>query len=458
MEAEPGSDFSTEPALSSQPETKPESSEATLAELESKLAEEGAVYGELLAALDRLSENPAPYDRDPEIPKRLEELNRAPALDVPDRRALPGGLRGLFRRIVHRVVEPELSALELALDNERSFNSTLVQFLNRFSEATNRVAAREAELTSTVVRFAQRIDRLADAKDRLYASLGNRRADLLIEAMDKRLMSVRLGLTRAQERLEGLSSSVALARAEIVAPEAAVGRKPEGAAARADRFADVHYLAFENRFRGSSEELGRRLRDYVPYFDSHAPVLDLGCGRGEFLELLRDSGIEALGIDGNREMVHACRDRGLQAEVGDLIDYLEHRDSGSAGGIFAAQVVEHLPPQLIRKVVAECHRVLRDDGRLILETVNPKSLLALVESFYRDLTHQKPLHPDTLDFLLRAVGFREVETRFASPVSERARLLAVPAETAASGTLNQNFEKLNAILFGDQDYAAIGTK
>ena len=444
--------------MSFQPETKPESSEATLAELESKLAEEDALYGELLAALDRLSENPAHYDRDPEIPKRLAELNQAPSLHAPERGALPGGLKGFFRRIVRRLVEPELSVLELALDKERSFNSMLVQFLNRFSEATNQVTAREAEFSSTVVRFAQRIDRLADAKDRLYASLGNRRSDLLIEAMDKRLMSVRLDLTRAQERLEGLSASVAIARAEIAAPDEAADRKTEGAAARAERFADAHYLAFENRFRGSSEDLRRRLGPYVTYFDSRSPVLDLGCGLGEFLELLRDSGIEAFGIDGNREMVRACRDRGLQAEEGDLIAYLEERDSDSAGGIFAAQVVEHLPPHLIRKVVAECHRVLRDDGRLILETVNPKSLLALVESFYRDLTHQKPLHPDTLDFMLRAVGFREVEIRFASPVSQRARLLAVSAETDASGTLNQNFEKLNAILFGDQDYAVIGTK
>jgi O-antigen chain-terminating methyltransferase len=129
----------------------------------------------------------------------------------------------------------------------------------------------------------------------------------------------------------------------------------------------------------------------------------------------------------------------------------------SLGGIFAAQVIEHLPPALLRRILTDCHRTLRKGGRLVLETVNPKSLLAFVD-FYRDLTHQKPIHPETLEFLLRACGFVEVGIQFVSPVNERAKLFTLPPDDGASRTLNENFNKLNATLFADQDYAAIATK
>jgi hypothetical protein len=128
------------------------------------------------------------------------------------------------------------------------------------------------------------------------------------------------------------------------------------------------------------------------------------------------------------------------------------------GGIFAAQVVEHLPPPVLREALTASYRALRKGGRIVLETVNTKSVVALVESFYRDLSHQKPLHPETLDFLLRSCGFRDVSIEYRSPVSERAKLLSVPPEDRNARTLNDNFRKLNAFLFGDQDYAAIAMK
>jgi SAM-dependent methyltransferase len=231
-------------------------------------------------------------------------------------------------------------------------------------------------------------------------------------------------------------------------------------APRAERLSEAHYVAFEERFRGSLEEIRRKLSDYVSCFSGAAPVLDLGCGRGEFLDLLREAGLEGMGIDANQDMVARCRERGLSAEVGDVLEFVAAREPGSAGGIFAAQFVEHLPPRVLGGFLESCHRALRPGGRLVLETVNPRSLVALVEAFYRDLTHEKPLHPETLAFILRAAGFRDVSLRYASPVPERARLLPLTAAEAgtAASTLNQNFEKLNAFLFGDQDYAAIATK
>jgi len=436
---------------------EPEPSEATLAELEAKLDEEEKVYLEFLATIDRLAANPAPYERDPGIPGLLSELNRTVAVPPQGEPAPAKGLKGLVRRFARKLVEPDLIRLENALAGQREFDSILVRFLNRFSESANASAARAAELASALVGFAQRIDRLADAKDRLYASLGNRRSDLLLESMDKRVEAVRLGIRKAQERLEGMSTTLSLARAELAARP---GTESGSGAATRERLEEALYVAFEERFRGSSEEIRGKLSDYVPYFRGSAPVLDLGCGRGEFLDLLRKAGIDGLGIDGNAEMIARCRDRGLSAEVGDVIDFVAGREPASFGGIFAAQLVEHLPPRLLGGFLESCHRALRPGGRLVLETVNPRSLVALVEAFYRDLSHEKPLHPETLDFVLRAAGFREVELRYTSPVSERARLLPLTAAELGSGTstINQNFGKLNAFLFGDQDYAAIATK
>ena len=436
------------------------SAEPTLTELKAKLAEEEQLYSELLEKLDTLGRFRAPYDDDESLAPKLESLNHSPALIEPETSSSgPTGLKGLARRFVRRLVEPEINALATALDQQRSFNSSLVQFLNRFAESVNRAAATHAEFTSTLIGFAQRIDRLADSKDRLYASLGNTRADLLLEAMDKRLETVRLGLRQMHQRVEGMDTSLTVARAELrgVAARVDGGAQPNIGPASANSFEAEHYLAFEEIFRGSSEELRSRLRDYVAYFEGRAPVVDLGCGRGEFLELLGEAGVEARGVDGNREMVHACRDKGLTAEVGDIISFVADAASGSVGGLFAAQVIEHLPPSILRKFVGDCFRALRDDGRIVLETVNPESVVALV-GFYRDLTHQKPLHPETLEFMLRAVGFRDVTIRYSSPVSERARLLELTDAGTSTATLNQNFEKLNALLYGDLDYAVIATK
>jgi SAM-dependent methyltransferase len=429
-----------------------EETEATLAELRTKLDEEESIYLDFLARIDRLSANPAPYDRDPRLPDLLVELNRSVAAPAADPAPRPRGFKGLLRRWARRLLEPDLARLEAALAKRRELDSTLVQFLNRLSEHTNASAARGAELASALVGFAQRIDRLADAKDRLYASLGSRRSDLLLEAMDKRLETVRLGLLRAEERIEGTATALALARAEL--------NHRAGAPVARERIEEARYVAFEDRFRGCPQEIRAKLSDYVPLFRDRSPVYDLGCGRGEFLDLLREAGIEGHGVDGNADMVRSCQARGLSAQVDDVIDFVKARPEASAGGLFAAQLIEHLPPRAIAPFLESSYRMLRPGGRLVLETVNPRSLVALVEAFFRDLSHEKPLHPETLDFALRAAGFRDVSIQYRSPVPERARLLPLTeAESGkAASTLNQNFEKLNALLFGDQDYAAIATR
>src|SRR4029078_8250877 len=124
------------------------------------------------------------------------------------------------------------------------------------------------------------------------------------------------------------------------------------------------YAAFENRFRGSAEEIRERLASYAALFEGLAPVVDLGCGRGEFLETLRDKGIAARGVEGNVHQARECRLKGLDVTRGDLLAFLRAEPDGPLGGVFAAQVAEHLPPRVLDQTLREAHRALRPGGLL----------------------------------------------------------------------------------------------
>ncbi len=151
-------------------------------------------------------------------------------------------------------------------------------------------------------------------------------------------------------------------------------------------------------------------------------MLDLGCGRGEFLDLLRAEGIAARGVEGNANAVRECRERGLDVLQGDLVEVLRAQPDASLGGVFAAQVVEHLPPSGARRAARRPTAALRPDGLLVLETVNAASGLAFLDVFIRDLTHERPLHPETLRFMAAAAGFSEARIEMRSPVPEDVRL------------------------------------
>jgi SAM-dependent methyltransferase len=174
--------------------------------------------------------------------------------------------------------------------------------------------------------------------------------------------------------------------------------------AAADAGAEV-YVAFEDFFRGSEELIRERQLAYMPLLSDHGPVLDIGCGRGEMLELLRDRGIEAAGVDLDPAMVEHCRDKGLErVQVADAVDYLEATEAGSLGAVFAAQVIEHLPyPSLLRFLRAS-RRALAPSGLLVAETVNPHAPQAL-KHFWIDPTHQHPLFPEVMVALCRLTGF-----------------------------------------------------
>jgi O-antigen chain-terminating methyltransferase len=183
-------------------------------------------------------------------------------------------------------------------------------------------------------------------------------------------------------------------------------------------------------------------------------VLDVGCGRGELLTILRDAGVDASGVDADADMVAFARGEGLDVTQADLLAHLESLDDGSLGGIFAGQVVEHLPPPALLRFLELAHAKLRDGGLLVAETINPLSPLAL-RNYFADLTHAQPLVPDTLALLAKQAGFASAEIRFLNEPPPTERLREVDIENRA---LADNVARLNSLLFGPLDYAVVARR
>ena len=414
--------------------------------LRKKLDEEESSYAAVLAAIDALATFPLPAEKLPDLPNQMERLNSlwtAPAAPK------GGGLTGRSHRSIWGVMAP-------AIERQAEFNATVVQILNGQVDETARLHARLRDLIAALLRYLQRVLPVMDVRDRMASALATSRAELILEAFDRRQESLgrRLeGLLALRDRLETVSEEVRALRGTLASPP------PKQIAAAAEQAAsDSAYIAFENRYRGSREEIRERLASYVDLFRGLQPVADLGCGRGEFLELLRENGIEGHGVEGNAALVREGLDRGLDVALGDLLSFLRSRADGSLGGIFAAQVAEHLPPPVLQETLREAHRVLRKDGLLVLETVNPRSVLGFLEIYNRDLTHEKPLHPDTLSFLAAAAGFSDVRVELRAPVDAATRLQAVPGEELpprAVEVLNENLRKLNDFLYAPQEYALL---
>lgn len=211
--------------------------------------------------------------------------------------------------------------------------------------------------------------------------------------------------------------------------------------------------AFGDRFRGSPEHVRRAQSAYLRWFPDAAagPVVDLGCGRGEFLELLRERGIAAIGVESDPELVQAGRARGLEVRPGEAVAELQRCGDATLGGIVAFQVIEHLPFPRLLELLALARRKLRPGGCLVLETVNVQSVFPWTRAWSMDPTHRHPVHPQTLRFLAEQAGFAEIEIVFSGPVDDEVRLEEGPDLDRES----RNARRLNELLFAPQDHALV---
>ena len=274
---------------------------------------------------------------------------------------------------------------------------------------------------------------------------------LLIGEFHKKLDTAAAELRLRQGAVDLLLNEVRRSLPEPLSPQA-LEKLP--------RAMDAMYADFEEVFRGPSVHVTEVVKEYLPdvlALDRHGPIVDLGSGRGEWLELLKDAGVDAYGVDLNQEFVEQCQARGLKVLLADACEHLAGVSERSLSAVTAFHLVENVPIDRVIELIDLSVRALQPGGLLILETPNPENLVVGASSFYVDPSHVRPLPPGLLAFLVEARGLADVETRFLHP--NAASNLRSPRDTEPwSGDLAPLVEAINARLYGPQDYAVIGRR
>lgn len=180
---------------------------------------------------------------------------------------------------------------------------------------------------------------------------------------------------------------------------------------------DSFYIEFEAKYRGSKDDIKQRVSVYIDYLENltiskeKIKILDIGCGRGEWLELLKENAYQAKGIDLNRVMAENLKQQGLNVSQGDAIKYLETLSDNSLSVITGFHIIEHLPFTTLVNLFEQSLRVIEPGGMVIFETPNPENILVAAHFFYLDPTHIAPLVPATTNFLLENTGFIRVQIK-----------------------------------------------
>src|ERR1700736_387990 len=254
---------------------------------------------------------------------------------------------------------------------------------------------------------------------------------------EKQIASLQQNLASIEQRY---SSDASFIKAELSLQANLMQRRGGGSAAtgdaaphtetpaaqQGDRPLDALYFSFENRFRGSRDEIKKRVRFYLPFLETAnigtegKPILDLGCGRGEWLELLREKGLTATGVDSNEAMIGHCKERQLNVTQADALEFLRNLPDRSQGAVTGFHIIEHLPLEKLVSLLGETLRVLHPGGLAIFESPNCKNLLVGASTFNIDPTHRRPIFPDTAQFLLEIHGFQRVTLEYLSPINTTA--------------------------------------
>jgi len=286
--------------------------------------------------------------------------------------------------------------IQRRLDNQRA---DLQKAEERTSIAIQKI---QSELAEVRERRIEPVEKRADAVEGALRDVSGEIGRLRDEVFPASVARAEALLERLAEELEEVASLTE--RSLLGEPLPVSGDSPLDEGRLADALAEVQPLLLES-FRGSEDEIRHRMDRYLPDLRPQGPVLDLGCGRGELLLLLREAGIEAIGVEADPALVGAARRRGLEIVEGDVLEVLKGQESESRGAVTAVHLFEHLTSAILIAALAEIRRVLRPGGLLIVECPNPHSLRVGASLFWQDPTHQRPLLPETLELMLSAAGF-----------------------------------------------------
>lgn len=330
-------------------------------------------------------------------------------------------LLGMVRRLFRRVGQGDA-------ERQKNFNLVLLDLLG---DLRGDVAAVRRDLRSdleAVQRDLAGAIATESQKLRELVLIAAKRGDALVSALDQKIESVDVRVRDA------------------VNPKAALHAGGEPVRS------DLLYRRLEDALRGGEAEVRADVAHYVNLARDHQPVLDVGCGRGEFLAMCREQGITASGVDVNERSVADLQQRGLNASVGAVPQCFTGLGDASLGAVLAMHVVEHLPTDALFALFRESQRVLRPGGLLMIETPNAESMVMSATDFWRDPTHLAPRHPAALTVLAREYGFEIEEVRAVHEVAEGARISILPEDPPE---LQRVIHAVNDRLFAPQDLRMI---
>lgn len=424
----------------------------------------GQEIADQLLSRDALREAPNPNVKRTTLQTLLDQNNEIYEMhyyrEITSSIPILGKLLIFFKKLIRRGL---FYLIQPMVDEQNRFHVSVTQSLNEMNnviEGNNEVSVRNnevsvrntLELQSSLQKQQkdyEELERKVKAQEHLIAIL----EEDLAKLTDWKQVEA-LKINKLKQQMEGTAPTV---RTQTATDDKEVGL-PTPKVVR-DTYELIDYIDFENHFRGSQESIRKSQEIYVPYFEGKENVLDMGCGRGEFLTLLRENDIPAKGVDLYEEFVDLCVDKGLRAECGDAIACLRAQENDSLGGVFAAQLVEHLSPEQVNTICSVAYEKLKKGSCIILETPNPRCLSIYSNAFYIDPTHIKPVHPETLKYYMQQAGFSDIEIVFTESSRIDYRLPLLNAENVSNlAEFNDGMALLTEMLFGSQDYAIIARK
>lgn len=304
-------------------------------------------------------------------------------------------------------------------------------------------------LTVYIIKLPSKLDAVQHSIDSIDASTAS---------TDSKIATLNLGTKKLDDKILALSKNADSLSKELSLMEQSQELKtvnPE-TSTEIKRFADNHlldlfYTNFEDRFRGEENQITERLTEYLPDFQNNSidfnkyPVLDIGSGRGEFLEVLKQNKIQGKGLDINIDMVNRSIKKGLDAVQGDATSYLNSSKPHSFGAITGFHIVEHIPFDELLQMFKAAYHALVDDGFVLFETPNPENIIVGSCAFYTDPSHLNPIPPELLAFAIETCGFRNIEIRRLHPVENNGTEQNLPSDI-----VNR--------FYGPRDYAVIAYK
>ncbi len=342
---------------------------------------------------------------------------------------------GLYRRIF------ELPNTEEMSHYRASILQQLAQVNGRIRQAERELGNAQRSTESSLQRMEQQALTQAEAQQALEQTLG--------QVLEQELTALKKQAANLSHKIAYQQQTLAASSPAATPSTSAADSREVPAQAVDDSDIAAFYVAFEDACRGTREEIRTKMTPWLARLPDHKQgsnrILDIGCGRGEWLQLLGEQGYAATGLDINPVMVNSCREQNLDADTEDALAWLRRQPDASLAAITAFHVIEHIPFELLLRWTTEARRVLQPGGVLIFETPNPENLLVGSHTFYHDPTHRNPITPALLEFLAEYCGYAD---------SELVRLHPYPEEARVSGN-DPLTERVNGHLCGPQDIALV---